>query len=342
MAANLTPEQLRLLQQMGGMYGDGTYYDEAAQRMYSPLYGNARMSERNGDVDGAWTRGDPTSYWGYDKEQGTPMTEMNGKGYDIYDPTGKQTGSGTLSGYDGLKGDAADIAKAMAIVGTVGFGGAALMGAGGLGGAGAGAAGASGAAGGVAPYTFGVNGAIGAYPAAMGAGAGYGTALGSAAGGALGAAAGGGGGAGGAGGAGLSEMGLAGEGAFTGTNAAGGAATGSGVGGATMGAAGGGGLLSTLGGTLGQYGSLIAPLLGAAAGAQGNEAETSSTRKMDPRLDGPVYGEGGLVPRTQGLLAEQMSPEAQQGWLDMQNKGRGLLSTNVAPNGFGLFSGRKF
>lgn len=220
--------------------------------------------------------------------------------------------------YDSLGDSATDIAKAMAVVLSAGYGGAALMGAGGAGGAGAGA--------GLSEAGLAGEGAFGATNAMGGAGA-FGPA-GSAYYGA---------------GAGLSEMGLAGQGAFTGTNVAGGAATGSGVGGATMGAAGGGGgLLQTLGGAAGKYGDLIAPLLGAAAGAQGNEAESSSTRKMDPRLDGPVYGEGGLVPRTQGLLAQQMTPEAQQGWLDMQSKGRGLLNTNVAPNGFGLFSGRKF
>lgn len=306
--ANLTPEQLRQLQQMGGMYGDGTFYDEAAQRMYSPLYGNASMAPRNGDVDGAWTPGDPSAYWGYDKAQGTPMTEMNGKGYDIYDPTGQQTGSGTFSGYDGLGGDLSDIAKAMAVVGTVGFGGAALMGAGGLGGAGAGT--------GLSEMGLAGEGAFGATNAMGGAGAfgPAGTAYY------------------GAGGAGLSELGLAGEGAFTGTNAAGGAATGSGVGGATvLGGAGASSLLKpalTVGSTL----------LGAKSGA---DAGKGGGMGADPRMDEFKYGENGVMPLARNLLTQQMTPEAQAGWLEMQKRGRGLLGGPIAPNGFERFYGGK-
>lgn len=101
-----------------------------------------------------------------------------------------------------------------------------------------------------------------------------------------------------------------------------------------------GGASSLLGGASGFLGP-AATALGALSGAQGNKNATTSEHKMDPRLDGPVFGENGLVPRTQGLLAQQMSPEQQAGWMRMQQQGMGLLNQPVAGNGFGLFSGRK-
>lgn len=59
---------------------------------------------------------------------------------------------------------------------------------------------------------------------------------------------------------------------------------------------------------------------------------------MDPRLDGPVFGvEGGFVPKAQGLLTQQMSPEAQKQWLDMQAKGQSLLGGSIAGNGFNRY-----
>lgn len=138
--------------------------------------------------------------------------------------------------------------------------------------------------------------------------------------------------------AGLSEMGLAGEGAFTGTNVLGGAATGSGIGGATAGAAAaGGGFLKSMGGLLGP----AATLGGALLGAQGNKNEQTMTKTMDPRLDGPVYGTGGLIPNATNLMQQQMSPEGQAGWLEMQQRGRGLLGQPIAGNGFAQFAGRK-
>lgn len=105
------------------------------------------------------------------------------------------------------------------------------------------------------------------------------------------------------------------------------------------GAAGGGsGLLGSMGGLLGP----AATLGGALLGAKGNKNETTSERKMDPRLDGPVYGTGGLIPNATNLMQQQMSPEGQAGWMEMQQRGRGLLGGPIAGNGFAQFAGRKF
>jgi hypothetical protein len=113
--------------------------------------------------------------------------------------------------------------------------------------------------------------------------------------------------------------------------AAGGAAGAAGSGAATTA---GGGLLSSLGGKgLG----LAATALGGLAGAQGQDNTQTAERKMDPRLDDAVYGAGGLVPRTQGLLASQMSPERMAEWRKMQTVGQGLLGQPVAGNGFNRF-----
>jgi hypothetical protein len=50
---------------------------------------------------------------------------------------------------------------------------------------------------------------------------------------------------------------------------------------------------------------------------------------------------GGHVPRTQSLLAQQMSPEGQAGWQQMQRQGMNLLNNPIAGNGFSYFAGRK-
>jgi hypothetical protein len=139
---------------------------------------------------------------------------------------------------------------------------------------------------------------------------------------------------GGAGAADTSYLGNVG-GSSMGSAGAGGGAAG-GVGGA---GAGGSSLLSSLGGASSLLGPL-ATVAGAALGAQGNKNQASSTRTMDPRLDGPVFGENGLVPMTQGLLQQQM-PRAQQAGQNMQNYGQGLLSRPIAGNGFELFKGRR-
>ena len=85
-----------------------------------------------------------------------------------------------------------------------------------------------------------------------------------------------------------------------------------------------------------------AGLVGALAGSKGVQKNVTDTKKMDPRLDGAVYGDQGLVPRSQALLAQQMSPQGQAGWQNMKQMGQGLLSNPIAGNGYAQFAGRKF
>lgn len=128
----------------------------------------------------------------------------------------------------------------------------------------------------------------------------------------------------------LGAMGGSGSGAGGGMGGLGGA--GAGVGG-----------LSGIGSSLGGLSGLLGPaatLLGGALGSKGNKNTQTTQQTMDPRLDGAVYGANGQVPRAQGLLAQQMTPQAQQGYMDMQRQGMGLLSNPIAGNGFGKFSGR--
>ena len=98
-----------------------------------------------------------------------------------------------------------------------------------------------------------------------------------------------------------------------------------------------------LAGTLGKYAGLLGPALtagGALLGSKGSQNTITQEHKMDPRLDGPVFGAGGIVPQAQGLLSQQMSPQSQQAWQQMQDVGRGLLSNPIAGNGFSRFTGR--
>jgi hypothetical protein len=76
-------------------------------------------------------------------------------------------------------------------------------------------------------------------------------------------------------------------------------------------------------------------LLGAALGSQGVQKTASQVSNMDPRLAPYVYD--GLLPAAKGLLQQQMQPEAQAGWKQIQNAGLGLLSSPIAPNGFAKF-----
>lgn len=96
-------------------------------------------------------------------------------------------------------------------------------------------------------------------------------------------------------------------------------------------------LTSALGGS-GGGSSLLglgATALGGLAGAEGQEDSATSTKTMDPRLDKYVYGD--LLPRAQGLLAQQM-PIADQAGAQMRGVGMGLLNMPVAPNGFDRFT----
>jgi hypothetical protein len=76
-------------------------------------------------------------------------------------------------------------------------------------------------------------------------------------------------------------------------------------------------------------------LLGAALGTQGVKTNNNVTSSMNPQVAPYVYG--GLLPGVQGLLSQQTSPQAQQGWQQVQNTALGLLNQPVAGNGFSRF-----
>lgn len=65
-----------------------------------------------------------------------------------------------------------------------------------------------------------------------------------------------------------------------------------------------------------------ASLIGGLLGSQGQNAESSSTRAMDPRMDALFYGD--LAPRAQGLLGDQM-PKAYAAGNQLLSQGSALL-----------------
>lgn len=82
------------------------------------------------------------------------------------------------------------------------------------------------------------------------------------------------------------------------------------------------------GGGISDWLGIGSTLLGAYGGAKGNEASQTTSRAMDPRMDGLFYGD--LAPRTQGLLASQLPVAAGAGGQMMQ-VGSGLLG-RTAPD----------
>jgi hypothetical protein len=135
---------------------------------------------------------------------------------------------------------------------------------------------------------------------------------------------------------GMGGSGAMGAGAATGAAGAAGGVGGAGTAAGAAGAAGaGGGLLSGTGSLLGP----AATVLGAVAGSQGQENESATTRKTDPRVDPYLFGNEqmqGLLNATQARL---MADQGQQGiWESMKSKGLGLLNSPVAPNGFAAFT----
>lgn len=127
------------------------------------------------------------------------------------------------------------------------------------------------------------------------------------------------GGAGAAAGGGAAGPGMAGWGADLGM--AGTAGTGSGMGTTLAGTAGGGlsAVTPSAGGSLldgiknlvpsaaKDYLGPAATIAGGLLGAKGNEATTTSTKSLDPRMDPLVYGQGGLSSKIQELLNKQTS-----------------------------------
>ena len=101
-------------------------------------------------------------------------------------------------------------------------------------------------------------------------------------------------------------------------------------------AAGGG---STAAGAAGAAGasSLLGPaatLLGAAAGAQGQQNEQNTTKDIPEWLKPYVQKQLGYA---SGLLDTQMAPGYMQGYDQMRTRGQGLLSQPIAGNGFAQF-----
>lgn len=98
----------------------------------------------------------------------------------------------------------------------------------------------------------------------------------------------------------------------------------------------GSGLLSTLANS--GLSSMLGPAataLGGLAGAQGQQSEQSTTRDIPEWLKPFILGSNGqpgLLGHASNLLNEQMAPGARQGYTDMQNIGRGLMSRPVAGN----------
>lgn len=78
-----------------------------------------------------------------------------------------------------------------------------------------------------------------------------------------------------------------------------------------------------------------ATLAGAAAGAQGQPG-SETTRKLDPRLDALVFGDGGLTSRVAGLLSTPMPEERRK---KMQAAAQGLLSIDPSGNAFNSYYG---
>jgi hypothetical protein len=261
---------------------------------------------------------------------------LGGLGGGAAGGAGGFAGDATAAGYGGL-----DAGSAASMGGGYGVnGGAALGGYGGLNTAAMGAAGSGygGSAGLLGDSTAAGYGGLDASSAAtMGGGASVngGAALGAAAGGYGGAAGGSGGGGAGGGTASSGYMGDPTAAGYGGLDAASASTLGGGAsvaGGSALGAIGSGfGMKDLLG--------IGSSLLGAAAGAQGQQASKSETRDIPDWLKPYVTGDKGVLPAAQALLQKQLAPGYLSGYDDMRAKGQGLLATPATGNGFSQFFG---
>ncbi len=328
----LTPEQMaQLSNQFAGNYGNVTRdgFDFAAA-VNSGGYGAEGAGDGNsGQVMGFSAV--PTGT-GWDLEDGEDF-------YGGFDASGKFEGARQPHAFD--MGDAAPFLFALAAGGAAlapGAMGGAMSGAGGTGAAGPGMAGwgadlGVSSAGGLGGGGAGLGGAVAGdafLPGALGAGYEGATLTGldaylaggaSAAGGAAGGAAGTGGGSG--------------AGAWTTAAAdsqAANAALGLGpVSGATAPA------IATNAGSAWGMKDLLgigSTLAGAASGAQGQDAESSTTKDIPSWLKPYVQKNLGYA---SGLLDKQMAPGAMPGYEAMRNTGMGLLNTPQMGNGFNRF-----
>jgi hypothetical protein len=313
MAGNLTPEQMA---QLYRLFSTPVESSDPNANSYMPE--NVYMDGRTYDRRDA-------GYMGYDynpTDWTDPRTQesqslFNGQSFDEYGKDGTFSNSGVFTGIED-RNKYGDMIGALSILAmpfaAAGLGaGAAGAGAAGAGGAGAGAYGAASSAGMLAPAGL---GAAAGGTGLWGAGA-------AGLGGAAGAA-----GAAGAYGAGSSAgmQGLAGStAAFDGAMAGGSGLAG--VGGASTG----GSLLSSLGGSSNLLG-LGSTLLGAAAGAKGQEQSSTTRQEMTPELKPFLFGSGGLLSQVQQQLAVSRSPERMAQWDQMRNVSMNLLNQPIAGN----------
>jgi hypothetical protein len=305
MAGNLTPEQMA---QLYRLFSTPVESSDPNANSYMPE--NVYMDGRTYDRRDA-------GYMGYDynpTDWTDPRTQesqslFNGQSFDEYGKDGTFSNSGVFTGIED-RNKYGDMIGALSIL-AMPFAAAGL----GAGAAGAAGAGAGAGAGGMVNGAFlgeGIASGIGAWDGAMAAaGAGAGGA------GAAGAAGGGGGIGGGAG-----NGAFLGEGVASGVPAWDAAATGAGAG---------GGLLSSLGGAKNLLG-IGSTLLGAAAGAKGQDASSTQTKDIPEWLKPYITGQGGLLSQTQQQLTASRSPERMAQWDQMRNVGMGLLNQPIAGN----------
>jgi hypothetical protein len=305
MATNLTPAQMAELQRL---FSTPVESSDPNANAYMPE--NVYMDGRTYDKRDA-------GYMGYDynpTDWTDPRTQesqslFNGQSFDEYGKDGSFSNSGVFTGIED-RNKYGDMIGALSIL-AMPFAAAGL----GAGAAGAAGAGAGAGAGGMVNGAFlgeGIASGIGAWDGAMAAaGAGAGGA------GAAGAA-GGGGGIGG----GVGNGAFLGEGVASGVPAWDAAATAAGSG---------GGLLSSLGGAKNLLG-IGSTLLGAAAGAKGQDASSTTSKDIPEWLKPYITGQGGLLSQTQQQLTASRSPERMAQWDQMRNVGMGLLNQPIAGN----------
>jgi hypothetical protein len=305
MAGNLTPEQMA---QLYRLFSTPVESSDPNANSYMPE--NVYMDGRTYDRRDA-------GYMGYDynpTDWTDPRTQesqslFNGQSFDEYGKDGTFSNSGVFTGIED-RNKYGDMIGALSIL-AMPFAAAGL----GAGAAGAAGAGAGAGAGGMVNGAFlgeGIASGIGAWDGAMAAaGAGAGGA------GAAGAA-GGGGGIGG----GVGNGAFLGEGVASGVPAWDAAATAAGSG---------GGLLSSLGGAKNLLG-IGSTLLGAAAGAKGQDASSTTSKDIPEWLKPYITGNNGLLSQTQQQLTASRSPERMAQWDQMRNVGMGLLNQPIAGN----------
>lgn len=271
MATQLSPELLKIL---GGLGQTGGYADPASGMYYQGTFsGQGSGEDSGGYLTGYTASGGPT--------------DVETARADTYGLDGNKTGN--ISAYDpkGLM-QKEDWMGVLGVLGaTLGGGflanGMGLQGAAGAGGMGGG----SGAFLGEAPFTL-----SGAAPLDFGAAASSGAV-----------------GPGMAGwGADLGMAGTAGTGSGMGTTLAG--TAGGGLSAVTPSAGGGllDGIKNLVPSGVKDYLGPAATIAGGLLGAKGNEATSTSTKSLDPRMDAMVYGNGSLTSKVQELLNRQTNP----------------------------------